>query len=132
MDNVPFITQRLQFIEIQKRARNHGKGVYNISIGVVKPVQEPSVSLFRDTINAFQANDNVIMHLPTSKHVENVDDKTDVLETPVKEFDLAYLADYLIKKRSLISVSDDVVKICRDGLDSSDWTSFPAPGLPLD
>ncbi len=67
-----------------------------------------------------------------SKHVEDVDNKTAVLETPVEESDLAYSADYLTGKQSLTPVSDDVIKICRDGLDSPDWTFSPAPGLPPD
>lgn len=35
--------------------------------------------------------------------------------------------DSLTREQSLSPVSDDVVKICRDGLDYPDWPSSPAP-----
>ncbi len=53
-----------------------------------------------------------------------------MLETPVEESDMAHSADYLTGKQSLTPVSDDVIKICRDGLDLPDWTSSPAPASP--
>lgn len=68
----------------------------------------------------------------TSKHVKDIDNKAAMLKTSVEESDLAISADYLTKKQSLTLVSDDVIKICRDRLDSSDLTSSPTPGLPPD
>lgn len=52
-----------------------------------------------------------------------------MLETPVEELNLAILVDYFTGKQNLTPVSDDVIKICQDRLDSLDWTSSPAPGL---
>lgn len=56
----------------------------------------------------------------TSEHVKDIDNKAAMLKTPVEESDLAISADYLTKKQSLTPVSDDVIMICRDKLDSSD------------
>ncbi len=48
----------------------------------------------------------------------------------MEKSDLTYSADYLTGKQSLTLVSNNVIKICRDGLDSPDWTSSPAPDSP--
>ncbi len=63
-----------------------------------------------------------------SKHVEDVDNKIAVLETPVKASDLANLADYLTGKQSLTPIFDDIIKICQNRLDLLDQISFSAPG----
>ncbi len=105
---------------MQRRTCGHRKDVHNIPSGIVRPAQEPLVSPSRNTVNAFRANDNIITHPPTNKYVEDVDNKTAVLETPVEKFNLTYLADYLTGKQSLTPVSDDVIKICRDRLDLPD------------
>ncbi len=70
---------------MQRQARGRGKGIHNIPTGVVRPAQEPSVSPSQDTVNASRANNNIIMHLPMSEHVEDIDDKMAVLEIPVEE-----------------------------------------------
>ncbi len=97
---------------MQKQVCGHKRGIYNISIGVVRLVQKPSVLFSQDTASPSQADDNVIIHPPTSKHVKDVDNKTAILETPIEETDLAISVDYLTKKQSLTLVSDNVIKIC--------------------
>ncbi len=120
---------------MQKRTRGRGRGIHSISTGIVRSTQDPSVSPSRDTISLTRSVDEVITHLTTSQPIEDLVDKpkeappsaeTPAHEPPAVESNLSNTANSLYRKRSLTPVSDDVVKICREGLDSPDWPSTPA------
>lgn len=83
---------------MQKQACSYRKDVYNIFTKIIRSTQELSISFCGNIISLSQANDNIIIYLPMSKQVKNIDNKMIVLEIPINESNLAIIVDYFIKK----------------------------------